>query len=196
MPAPPFTLRRAERADAPALLRLVCALADFEKLEPPDAEAQQRLIEDTFADKPRIESWLAFADIRAEAVGYAMILETYSSFLGRPTLYLEDVFVLPEFRGRGIGSAFLRQCVALAHERGCGRMEWTCLDWNIRAQTVYEQKVGARRMSEWFLYRLTRPAMERYLGCLSSNKALPPARDRRPGVQKKSRPTNTMRRAP
>ena len=163
MSAPPFSLRRAERANAPALLRLICALAEFEKLAPPDAEAQQRLIEDTFGEKPRIESWLAFADGEIEPVGYAIILETYSSFLARPTLYLEDVFVLPEFRGRGIGSAFLRHCVALAHERGCGRMEWTCLDWNTRAQSVYEQKLGAQRMSEWFLYRLTRPAMERYL---------------------------------
>lgn len=164
MNEPPFTLRRAERRAAPALLRLVCALAEFEHLEPPDAAAQERLIEDTFCEKPRLESWLAFAAGHAEPVGYAMLLETYSSFLARPTLYLEDVFVLPEFRGRGIGGAFLRQCVALAHARGCGRMEWTCLDWNTRAQAVYEQKLGAQRMSEWFLYRLTRPAMERFLG--------------------------------
>ena len=163
MSAPSFTLRRAERADAAALLRLICALAEFEKLDPPDAEAQQRLMEDAFGDHPRIEPWLAFADAPAGPVGYAIILETYSSFLARPTLYLEDVFVLPEFRGRGFGTAFLRHCVSLAHERGCGRMEWTCLDWNTRAQTVYEQKLGAQRMSEWFLYRLTRPAMERYL---------------------------------
>ena len=159
----PFTLRRAERTDAPALLGLVCALAGFENLEPPDAEAQQRLVEDIFGSKPRIEAWLAFAEGRAQPVGYAMLLETYSSFLARPTLYLEDVFVLSEFRGRGIGGAFLRHCVALAHERGCGRMEWTCLDWNTRAQRVYEDKLGARRMSEWYLYRMTRPTMEKFL---------------------------------
>ena len=164
MTEPPFTLRRAERTDAPALLRLVCALADFEKLDPPDAEAQQRLIDDSFGPKPRIESWLAFATGHEQAVGYAMLLETYSSFLARPTLYLEDLFVLPEFRGRGIGRAFLRHCAALAHERGCGRMEWTCLDWNTRAQRVYEDKLGAQRMSEWYLYRMTRPAMEKFLG--------------------------------
>ena len=164
MHEPPFTLRRAQRPDAPDLLRLVCALAEFEKLDSPDAEAQQRLIEDSFGAKPRIESWLAFAAGRAQPVGYAMLLETYSSFLARPTLYLEDVFVLPEFRGRGIGGAFLRHCVALAHERGCGRMEWTCLDWNTRAQRVYEDKLGAQRMSEWYLYRITRPAMEKFLG--------------------------------
>ena len=172
MSEPPFTLRRAERRDAPALLRLVCALAGFENLDAPDAEAQQRLIEDTFGEKPRIESWLAFADGCAEPVGYAILLETYSSFLARPTLYLEDVFVLPEFRGIGIGSAFLRHCVALAHERGCGRMEWTCLDWNTRAQRVYEDKLGAQKMSEWFLYRMTRPAMERYLTGFSLDETL------------------------
>ena len=161
---PPFTLRPAERADSAGLLHLICALADFEKLEPPDAAAQARLLEDTFGPKPRIESWLAFVEGRAEPVGYAVLLETYSSFLALPTLYLEDIFILPEYRGRGIGGAFLKHCVALAHERGCGRLEWTCLDWNTRAQTVYEQKLGAQRMSEWVLYRLTRPAMERYLG--------------------------------
>ena len=164
MDEPPFTLRRAQRSDAPGLLRLVCALADFEKLDPPDTEAQQRLTEDCFGPNPRIESWLAFAAGHDEPVGYAMLLETYSSFLARPTLYLEDVFVLPDFRGRGIGGAFLRKCVTLAHQRGCGRMEWTCLDWNTRAQRVYENKLGAQRMSEWYLYRMTRPAMEKYLG--------------------------------
>ena len=163
MNIPPCTLRRATRADATALLQLICALAEFENLEPPDVEAQQRLLEDAFGEHPRIETWLAFVEGRTEAVGYAIVLETYSSFLARATLYLEDVFVLPEFRNQGIGSAFLRHCVTLAHERGCGRMEWTCLDWNARAQRVYEDKLGAQRMSEWYLYRLTRPAMEKYL---------------------------------
>jgi GNAT superfamily N-acetyltransferase len=158
-----FTLRRATREDAAPLLRLICALAEFEKLDPPDESAQQRLIEDSFGERPRIEPWLAFVAGCAEPVGYAIVLETYSSFLAQPTLYLEDVFVLPEFRGRGIGGAFLRHFVTLAHERGCGRMEWTCLDWNTRAQTFYEGKLGAQRMSEWFLYRMTRPAMARFL---------------------------------
>jgi len=158
-----FAIRRAEAADAPTLLRLVCALADFEKLTPPDGEAQARLVADGFGPKPRFESWLAFVPERAEPVGYAILFETYSSFLARPTLYLEDVFVLDEFRGRGIGSAFLRMCVEMAESRGCGRMEWTCLDWNTKAQDVYECKVGAQRMSEWFLYRLTAPGMRAFL---------------------------------
>jgi len=158
-----FELRRATRADAPGLLRLIRALADFEKLTPPDAAAETRLIADGFGERPRFESWLAFVPELESPVGYAVFFETYSSFLARPSLYLEDVFVLPDFRGHGIGLGLLRHCVQLAHERGCGRMEWTCLDWNKKAQQVYEMRVGAQHMQEWFLYRLTRPGMERFL---------------------------------
>ncbi|MEI6234658.1 MAG: GNAT family N-acetyltransferase [Planctomycetota bacterium] len=154
--APPsFSFRRATLDDAPVLIRLICALADFENLTPPDAAAQARLTADGFGPKPRFEAWLATVPDRAEPVGYAMLFETYSSFLAKPTLYLEDIFVLPDFRGRGIGGAFLQHCIALANERDCGRMEWTCLDWNTKAQDVYECKLGAKRMSEWYLYRLT-----------------------------------------
>lgn len=151
-------IRPAQRADAPALLGLIVALAEFEKLPPPDAEAQKRLVEDGFGKRPRFESWLAFVKGREAPVAYAMLFETYSSFLALPTLYLEDIFVLPAFRGQGIGSALLRRCIELAHERGCGRMEWVCLDWNTKAQTAYEQ-LGARRLKEWFLYRLSREEM-------------------------------------
>ncbi|PYI87406.1 MAG: GNAT family N-acetyltransferase [Verrucomicrobia bacterium] len=159
----PLVIRRADRADAPGLLRLIVALAEFEKLTPPDAAAQARLIEDGFGARPRFESWLVYVEGVEEPVGYAFFFETYSSFLARPTLYLEDIFVLPDYRGRGIGSALLHRCIRLAHERGCGRMEWTCLDWNTKAQCVYE-KLGARRLSEWHLYRLTRDGMEKFLG--------------------------------
>ena len=152
---PQFGIRRAVRADAPGLLHLVVALADFEKLPPPDVAAQARLIEDAFGPKPRIEPWLAFVPGEPEPVGYAILLETYSSFLALPTLYLEDLFVLPGYRGRGIGQALFQNGVTLARERGCGRMEWACLDWNTRAQRFYET-VGARRLDEWLFYRLTR----------------------------------------
>ncbi|MEK7685874.1 MAG: GNAT family N-acetyltransferase [Verrucomicrobiota bacterium] len=158
----PLTLRRAERAEAPALLRLIVALAEFEKLPPPDADAQRRLIEDGFGARPRFEAWLAFCEGVGDPVGYAFFFEMYSSFLARPTLFLEDVFVLPAYRQRGIGGALLQQCIRIAHERGCGRMEWACLDWNTKAQEVY-QKLGARQLSEWYSYRLTREGMEKVL---------------------------------
>ena len=155
----PWVLRRATRADAAGFLRLIVALAEYEKLPPPDAQAQARLIEGGFGPRPRFESWLAFSGAETAPVGYSIVFETYSSFLARPTLYLEDIFVLPEFRGRGIGSALLQLCFQTARDRGCGRMEWACLDWNTKAQCVYEA-VGARRLSEWYFYRLDQHQIE------------------------------------
>ena len=157
-----FRLRRATRADAPALIELIVALAQFEKIPAPTAAEQQRLIEHGFGDRPRFEAWLAFwADV-PQPVGYAVLFETYSTFRASPTLYLEDVFVSPAYRRRGIGSALLRHCIQVAYERGCERMEWTCLDWNKKAQAVYE-RIGARHLSDWYLYRLTRDGMEKFL---------------------------------
>lgn len=158
-----YYLRGAGRSDAPHLLRLITALADFEKLPPPDAAAQMRLTEDAFGARPRFEPWLAFAAGQSAPVGYAIFFETYSSFLALPTLYIEDVFVLPDYRRLGIGGALLRKAIELAQQRNCGRIEWTTLDWNVGAQRVYEDKLGAKRMSEWYLYRMTRPDMKHYL---------------------------------
>jgi GNAT superfamily N-acetyltransferase len=156
-------LRTLTREHAASFCRLVVALAEFEKLTPPDEGAQKRLVEDALSEKPRIEVWLAFVDHDVEPCGYMIVVETYSSFLALPTLYLEDVFVMPERRHAGVGSALLKKVVSLAHERGCGRVEWTALDWNVNAQQVYEQRLGAKRLHEWFLYRMTRDDMARYL---------------------------------
>ena len=147
-----MTIRPATVDDVDTLISLITALADFEKLPPPDAAARARLIEHGFGDRPKYEAWIAKWE--GVPVGYSIMFETYSTFLARPTLYLEDVFVLPDYRRRGIGKALLHNCFRLADERGCGRMEWTCLDWNVRAQDVYEG-LGARKMNEWLLYRLT-----------------------------------------
>jgi len=157
-----LTLRRAERADAETVVGLIIALAEFEDLPPPDAEAQARLVEHGFGDSPKFEVMLAEVEGAPSPVGYALLLQTYSTFLARPSLYMEDVFVLPEYRKRGIGKALLRHCVQTAYDRGCGRMEWSCLDWNKSAQALYET-MGARRMKEWFPYRMTREAMRRLL---------------------------------
>lgn len=156
-------LRPLTREHAAAFCRLVVALAEFEKLTPPDELAQARLVEDALGEKPRIEVWLAFVDEDAAPCGYMILVETYSSFLALPTLYLEDLFVPPERRKGGVGGALLKKVASLAHERGCGRVEWTALDWNVNAQRVYEQRMGAKRMSEWFLYRMTREDMNRFL---------------------------------
>lgn len=155
-----FTLRRAGHADAPAVLDLIGKLAEYEKLSGPDADARERFIRDGFQlAPPRFEVWIA-EDNAGSALGYALFFETYSTFLARPTLYLEDLFVLPEHRGRGIGKALMNHCIRLAKERGCGRMEWTCLDWNTTAQEFYAS-LGAQRLSEWYIYRLTAEAMEK-----------------------------------
>ena len=166
--------RRAERADAAALLRLIRALAEFEKLTPPDEAAEARLLEHGFGPQPRFEAWLAWLDGRAEPIGYAVLFAAYSTFLARPTLYLEDLFVVPEFRRRGIGAAFLHHFIRLAYERGCGRMEWTCLDWNTKAQGVYE-RLGAQRLSDWYLFRLTRERMESLLAEADGKPQNPPS---------------------
>ena len=155
-------IRRAEREDAEAVIGLIVALAGFEELPPPDAEAQARLREHGFGENPKFEVILAELEDAPGPVGYALLFPTYSTFLAQPSLYLEDLFVLPDYRKRGIGQALLKHCVSLAQERGCGRMEWTCLDWNTNAQAVYE-RMGARRLNEWYLYRLTRDAMPRLL---------------------------------
>lgn len=153
-------LRRARLADAVAFVKLVVALAEFEKLTPPDAAGRKRLIKDGFGARPKFEPWLAYCARQPEPVGYMILVNTYSSFEARPTLYLEDLFVLPEYRGRGIGKAMMRRAIDLAWKRRCGRMEWTCLDWNAKAQEFY-QKLGARKLSEWYLYRLNREQMKR-----------------------------------
>ncbi|MCS7042825.1 MAG: GNAT family N-acetyltransferase [Bryobacteraceae bacterium] len=154
-------VRRARPEEAPMLLELILGLAEYEKLEPPDAEAQQRLVRDIFGPRPRLEAWLVFVD--GAPAGYALTLETYSSFLALPTLYLEDIFIKPDFRGRGAGGALFRRLVEEARRRGCGRMEWVVLDWNRPALGFYEH-FGARRLSEWITMRLTQEDFARILG--------------------------------
>jgi GNAT superfamily N-acetyltransferase len=152
-----LTVRKAEPPDADALLHLIRGLADYEKLPPPGPEAHRRLINDLFSTPPRLQAFLG--EYHGTAVGYALVFETYSSFLALPTLYLEDIFVVPEYRKKKVGVALFLAMVREAHARGCGRMEWAVLDWNRLAVDFYE-KMGARRMNEWQLFRLVRSDME------------------------------------
>ncbi len=154
------TIRKATADDAHAVLSLVDALAEYEKLDPPDAAAKERLIRDITSERPRLDAYLAM--IEDQAVGYAFIFETYSSFLALPTLYLEDLFVLPEFRKRKAGYALFSAMVKEAHRRGCGRMEWTVLDWNQLAIDFYK-RFGATHMKEWHHYRLVKEDIDRII---------------------------------
>ena len=144
-------IRPAQKADGKAVLSLVDALADYEKLKRPAPAARRRLLADAFGRKPRIE--ILLAEHEGEAVGYAIMLETYSSFLAMPTLYLEDLFVRPEHRLRGAGKKLFQAVLKEAKRRRCGRMEWMVLDWNKLAIGFY-RKLGARHMKPWHLYRI------------------------------------------
>lgn len=146
-------IRAAAEADGETFLALVDALADYEELARPTPEARGRLLRDALGPPPRrIRAFLA--EIDGRAVGYAITCETYSSFLALPTLYLEDLFVLPEARRAGVGSAFFRFLAGEAVRGGYGRMEWVVLAWNQLAIDFYE-KLGAERLGGWHTYRLT-----------------------------------------
>jgi len=138
----------------------IVTFANYESLTPPDDAAKARLKKYGFSNQSKFEAFLAYFD--GKPAGYAMIFETFSSFLAKPTIYLEDIFVDEPFRGRRIGQAFFKFLAALALERGCGRMEWQVLDWNKPAIAFYE-KTGAARMAEWLPYRLTEEQLKEFL---------------------------------
>ena len=132
--------------------RLIAALADYEHLERPDATATARLRADAFAPRARFEAALAL-DETERPIGYAIWFETYSSFLAKPTMFLEDLFVLEDARGTGAGGKLFEYVRQLGEERGCGRMDWNVLDWNTPARDFYHRR-NAQWMKEWLLYRL------------------------------------------
>jgi GNAT superfamily N-acetyltransferase len=168
---PGLTVRPAARTDAETILHLVSGLADYERLPPPDKAARDRLIRDMFSTPPRIQAFLG--EYEGVAAGYTFIFETYSSFLALPTLYLEDLFVLPGYRKKKVGYGLFVAMVGEAHRRGCGRMEWSVLDWNIPAIDFYK-RFGATHLKEWQVYRLVRNDMEHILGTGGSQTVTPP----------------------
>lgn len=133
-------------------ITLVNALADYEHLDRPSSDAVERLREAAFGAQPKIECFLALDG--DAAIGYAITLETFSSFLAKPTMYLEDLFVLESHREKGAGGALFDHVLAMANERGCGRMEWQVLDWNQLARDFYHRR-NAEWMKEWLVYRIT-----------------------------------------
>ncbi len=153
-----LTLRPARPGDEPLILRFIRGLAEYEKLAHECIATEADLARSLFGERPEAEVVLAYDD--DEPVGFALFCHSYSTFLARKGLYLEDLFVLPDHRGRGVGQALLSHLARVAVERECGRMEWAVLDWNESAIGFYE-KIGARAMDGWTVYRLTGEALER-----------------------------------
>ncbi len=149
-------LRSATRDDVAVIAELIRGLARFEKLEQQVVMTDELLAAGLFGDRPYAEVVLAEDDGRP--VGFALFFHNFSTFLGRPGIYLEDLFVIPEHRGHGIGRMLLAYLARLAVERGCGRLEWAVLDWNRDAIQFYE-RLGARPNSDWTVYRLAGEAL-------------------------------------
>ena len=153
-----FHIRPAAATDTSELLRLIRALAEYEKLESEVIATEERLRESLFGDKPVAEAVLG--EVGGRAVGFAVYFHNYSTFRGRRGLYLEDLFVEPAQRGQGYGKALLLQVARVAVERHCERFEWSVLDWNTPAIGFY-RSLGARPLDQWTIYRLDREALLR-----------------------------------
>jgi len=154
-------IRAATSADVPVIAELIRGLARFEKLEHEVVMTEDLLATALFGQRPYAEVLLAVDENRP--VGFALFFHNFSTFLGRPGIYLEDLFVVPEDRGSGIGRALLEHLARLAVDRGCGRLEWAVLDWNRDAISFYE-RLGARPNSDWTVYRLTGEALTTLAG--------------------------------
>ena len=152
-----LTFRSATEQDTGLVLQFIRALAEYEKMLDL-VVADEALLEDQLFRKKNAEVIFAMED--GKEVGFALFFHNFSTFLGRSGLYLEDLFVFPECRGKGYGKALLRKLASLAVDRGCGRMEWWCLDWNQPSIDFY-RSLGAEPMNEWTVYRLTGETLER-----------------------------------
>jgi GNAT superfamily N-acetyltransferase len=150
---PDFNIRPARVEDVPVILQLIRDLATYERAPKEVVATEQLLVDVVFGEKPVAEVLLAFEE--ESPVGFAVYFYNFSTWLGRPGLYLEDLFVKPEKRGKGYGRALLVELAKIACDRGCGRMEWAVLDWNEPAIKFY-RGLGAKPMDEWTVFRLTR----------------------------------------
>ena len=148
-----FAIRSARVEDVPVILQLIRDLATYERAPNDVTATAEQLVEILFSEKPVAEVLLAFE--QDAPIGFAVFFHNFSTWLGRPGLYLEDLFVKPEKRGKGYGHALLVELAKIARDRDCGRMEWAVLDWNDPAIQFY-RKLGAKPMEEWTVFRLTR----------------------------------------
>ena len=150
-------IRPATEDDVPIILSLIRELAAYERLSHAVVATEGLLRESLFGERRGAEVLIACC--KGAPAGFALFFHSFSTFLGRPGIYLEDLYVKPEFRGRGIGRALLTHLARLAKERGCGRLEWAVLDWNEPAIKLYKS-IGAVPMDEWTVYRVTGEALE------------------------------------
>lgn len=155
------SIRSGELADVPLIAELIRGLARYEKLEEQVSMTEEKLTEALFGERRYAETLIA--EDGGEAVGFALFFHNFSTFLAQPGIYLEDLFVKPEHRGKGVGRLLLERLARLAVDRGCGRLEWAVLDWNVDAIKFYE-RLGARPNSDWTVYRLSAEALHRLAG--------------------------------
>ena len=151
------TFRAAVPGDEALILDFIRQLAIYEKMED-QVVATPELLTEWIFEKQKAE--VVFAEVDGQAVGFTLFFHNFSTFLGRAGIYLEDLFVLPEHRGKGYGKALLSNLARIAVERGCGRLEWSCLDWNTPSIDFYTKKMQAVPMDEWTVYRLTGETLE------------------------------------
>ena len=145
-----LTFRNAERQDVPLILQFIKELADYEKMLD-EVVADEYTLETWIFDKQKAEVIFALED--GNEIGFALFFHNFSTFLGRSGIYLEDLYIKPAFRGKGYGKAILKKLASIAVERGCGRLEWWCLDWNKPSIDFY-LSLGAEPMSDWTVYRI------------------------------------------
>ena len=146
-----LTFRYAKRKDVALILTFIKELARYEQLEQ-EVVATEELLEEWLFDKEKAE--VVFAVVDEKEIGFALFFHNFSTFLGRSGIYLEDVYIRTEYRGRGYGKAMFQKLAQIAVERGCGRLEWWCLDWNTSSIAFYKS-LGAEAMSDWTVYRIT-----------------------------------------
>ena len=156
-----LSIRRAEPADAALVYELVCALADYEKLRHEVDATPEEISKALFAPEPRL--YCDLAEWNGEAAGFAVWFLNFSTFRGRHGIYLEDVFVKPDFRGRGIGKALMRHLARTCVDNGYARFEWAVLDWNAPSIAFY-QSIGAEIKGEWKVCRMSGPALAKFAG--------------------------------
>lgn len=146
-----ITVRPAEKKDTALILELICSLAEYEHMKEQVTATRELLEQNIFEHR---YAQVLIAEVDGEAAGFALFFYNFSTFLGKPGIYLEDLFIKSEFRGLGIGTTLISRLAQTAEEQGCGRLEWACLDWN-KPSIQFYRNLGAAAQDEWTVYRLT-----------------------------------------